>query len=229
MSGYEGSPPESTFPKLICKKKDAFWFPCQSRKSAALCFLVLQIEKQSYTIQHHQIALPLMLQSTLDGDSVPVSKKSQLILLMHLQRVLNAKQPTKKIEIWRRKKKKPASATSRTKKLILVEHPFKEKKEERCVTEQYAQHKVQAVRLWRLINSGVGDNDETKKKKKRMRKGETTQFKNSHVISAAKTSWGIHQTLESGDSLNLWCQQMYNLDRVRQTKKKKIHNWPLGV
>lgn len=87
VSGYKGSQPESTFPKLICKKK---------KKSAASRFPKIE-KKQKHTIQHHQTAFHMMLQSTFYGDCVPVLNKSQLVLLMHLQCVLNAKQTTKNL------------------------------------------------------------------------------------------------------------------------------------
>ncbi len=47
------------------------------------------------------------------------------------------------------------------KKVDLGRESLSETKEERCATEQYAQHKVQAVRLWRLIQRAVGNDDKT--------------------------------------------------------------------
>lgn len=74
---------------------------------------------------------------------------------MHVQCVLSAKLGQK----LKFQEKKSASATSQTKKVDLGRTTLLEKKEGRCVTEQYAQHKVQAVRLWRLIKRVLENND----------------------------------------------------------------------
>ena len=61
--------------------------------------------------------------------------------------------------------KKALQRHKQTKKLIWVEHPFKDREEGRCITEQYAQHKVQEVRLCTLIESRVGEEQWQKTKK----------------------------------------------------------------
>lgn len=139
------------------KKEDALWFSCHTRKSNAPCFL-----KKNSNIQFNIIKLHFLWCCNVHFMEIPylyLSNKSQLIRLMHLPCVLNAKQNVFFLN-WR---KKVLQCHKQTKKLIWVEHPFKERKDERCVTEQYAQHKVQAVRLCRLIKSRVGEEQWQKK------------------------------------------------------------------
>lgn len=125
------------------------------------CSTFLEKKKNS-NIQFNIIKLHFLWCCNVHFMEIPylyLSNKSQLIRLMHLQCVLNAKQNVF-FKNWR---KKVLQRHKQTKKLIWVEHPFKERKDKRCVTEQYAQHKVQAVRLCRLIKSRVGEEQWQKK------------------------------------------------------------------
>lgn len=120
-------------------------------------------KKKNSNIQFNIIKLHFLWCCNVHFMEIPylyLSNKSQLIRLMHLQCVLNAKQNVFFFLNWR---KKVLQRHKQTKKLIWVEHPFKERKDKRCVTEQYAQHKVQAVRLCRLIKSRVGEEQWQKK------------------------------------------------------------------